>query len=485
MASPTLPKELWIHVLGGVSQKTLRAFMQVSRACYEAGLVHYLQRKLLNLAPRADTSEMRLDLVRGRLKKTKTNAATLNSVQVLRLTPHLYKQPVRESTQLQRARWRAKKGVDVPLPVLLASQAEKLTSRISALLPALTGVHCLEVFAEHLWWCFDMSPTLTIAWSEFSHRLTSVSFQVIDDRGLSRYLPQTRPFTLPALTTFRLHVSVGDFLDNYRTIHSLLQKSQLLEHLEYRLGGLVVKIKDSMSECSFVHPNLRTFKWTAAEYTRFPITFDPLFQLASLPLEVLYLNPAPNLALCQRIDFTSVVELRIDLRFCENPAPLFAGLAIGCVIRVLELTGYHSSFLRTQPLFILLCRMDSLTSLYMPIGIASLDFNALAIIAAKTPQLRKLVLTLITNSSLSRQIERVISESKRPANPKHAALVGWKLQDLGVFSDHVHINEFEELLNAIARVVPSVSSFYGSGCLRIPSEIHEDWGGDIGTVIPR
>ncbi|KAH8831924.1 hypothetical protein DL96DRAFT_1706325 [Flagelloscypha sp. PMI_526] len=372
MATPVLPDELWILVLDTVSQRTLRAFMQVNRVFYQAGRGVYLNRKLLNLAPMTDVIDTRLELVRDRLARAREYTTTLSSIKVLRITPHLYKPPIRKFTP-DRLGWRVIQSPTVLPPISLASQAEE--PHLSNLL---THPH------------FNRSSQLG-TWSEFGSRLTSLSIQIMDREGLHRYLPRTHSFALPELTSFRLPIPAGLFT----------------------LGSAVPQSSTSL--------RVYARAWILPRYLNFTL-------------------------------ISAVVD---------NPATLFTGLSEGGAIKVLELTGYSS--LKPQHLFLLLQKMDNLATLYLPMSASTFSLNALAVLAEKVPELQKLVLTLD---------DPIFATALLHLTPvsQHAVLGRWKLQDFGILSSGVHPRRFEKVLNALVRVIPSISSFYGSGLQRVPSK---------------
>ncbi|KAH8823852.1 hypothetical protein DL96DRAFT_1713222 [Flagelloscypha sp. PMI_526] len=484
MKDNTLPPEIWLQVIDYLPYDSLVSFKNASRTFHQIALEKVAA--FLDLAPDEPVAEKRLDAVK---RRTELALDILFAIRSLRLTSHIDKNMSRTRPANIVARMVGKTQVfKQPFSPPLSQQVEE---QIVGLLPSLEGVHRLSIVDSN----FSHSamrhpcPSISLAWSLYAARLTFLSLELVKENVGKIIIPLHDDLSLPQLRTFRLSIcSFGAEMDQdlHTRIGGLLRMAPLLQEVDFRFkhewesNGVRIRFPESSS----MHSKLRVFKWTkdhAANRTIVGSALNFVKTFAS-QLEVIHLSPAPTSGFWRHLDFAHLVELRADLVVCQDPRVLFDALSHAGVIRILEITGMSPSYAGAH-LYYIMKKLPSLREFYCPVHFDTFDVKVLRMFAEKTPNLQKLMLNFHKGYPLQlHSAEKLADFEVSYENPP---LTGW-IHDFGIAVPSVgvpmeDISVLRPLLDAIAGMVLSIRSFYGTGNMNIldGQVLDRSWFGEL------
>ncbi|KAH8801287.1 hypothetical protein DL96DRAFT_1635787 [Flagelloscypha sp. PMI_526] len=156
----------------------------------------------------------------------------------------------------------------------------------------------------------------------------------------------------------------------------------------------------------------------------------------------------------------------------------------------LEITGYVYTTIESDPASLFPATgLSRLRRLYLGISLGLFSPQTMGMLASKMPNLHTLALLSEpwsgewTYASLRYRFDSLVFDFRRSELPT------WTLSDFGILlrvadkPDRSDISHFEQILKVIARRVPSITSFYGTGSLHVwdgmKTEIEENWGGEL------
>ncbi|KAH8831200.1 hypothetical protein DL96DRAFT_1586834, partial [Flagelloscypha sp. PMI_526] len=436
--SADLPVELWQEILQDVSDHTLRKVQSVNRTVYEI-----TQERLgplpLNLVP-WNSLDCQWKYVDSRLSKALLVPPRVRFIRLC-LRP----------LSLKSSQW------DTGLSKAIHNF--KNVSRLS--------------IVDRGYWSGDPSPAVAAAWVLWASQLTVLSLQLE-----TKFIPVSeREVCLPNLRVFRVRIRTRTLMTHYERVHNFIRQSSYIEELEYFLLGGEPPSFWNQSWPSEALPlalgRLKVFKWSCLMSLNqnfvHVVQFPPFFTKIAHQLQTVHLNPATS-GHINVLKPTGLTVLRTSIH-PESRADdvLFRGLSEAGIIRRLQLAVPRLY----PPKFYL---MESLETLELAIDGRGFSPQTFRMIAEMCPNLHKLALNLFVpygrgiprKSAL--QSRTRIKEQFQAAVASEPPLNQWSLQDLSLFWNARRLYDHDSILKDMMKMVPSVSSLFGTGSRRLPND---------------
>ncbi|KAH8823802.1 hypothetical protein DL96DRAFT_1683004 [Flagelloscypha sp. PMI_526] len=385
--------------------------------------------------------------------------------------------------------------------IFFKTPQEHTESLFLSVLPSLIHVHELYIRKDIRYYLpyagLERCRSIDAALGSWASRLTLLSLDVSNAWEVRHCFPppvdgrESKCYSLPLLRTFKIHFYAAEPYSNpgvVQLLFDLIRDSPLLEEFEYCLydaswswNGLELKLPEKT-----LHPNLRSFTWSrvlpssALKDYDVPTAVETCLSQYAPQLSRVHLDIAPRsrLSYLLQFDISPLTELRLNAALAVNPNQLVHHLSKLQYLRILELSGCFpllngDSYFR---------RMEVLEEFYVPVHSKAFNSQVLCDIAKKTPRLQKLVLSfggkpLAHDPKLAPHGLREL----HTATDSSGSLDGWRVQDFGVHIPGAKTSVIIPLVEAIARPMPSIRSFYGTGTLVVPAMASVDpaWFGKL------
>ncbi|KAH8806944.1 hypothetical protein DL96DRAFT_1822267, partial [Flagelloscypha sp. PMI_526] len=470
MPAKEFPAELWLRIIQHLPWDSLHAVKHVNSMLHEVTLERLLA--VLDLAPR-NATRFKLETFKRRIELARSNPT---AVKVLQVSP--------DFTQLPNIGEKSLGSLFSSIKFFFPSNTKEAVKNLDSLIPRFVNVQKFSVIDRPKSNSKPMITSIRTWWGFLSSKLTVLVLQLSTKSSLWRCLPRG-DCPLPLLQTFRLHARSRDIANSFRDISNLLSDSPLLEEIEWSFVETQSSPESIMVVFPYLssHPKLRVFKWSTAEgpgpimlsfASSFCESMEMYFSRAvtdfASQLEVIHLCPCPlqdHGSIWRSLDFTKLTEIRADLSFCRPTQllDLFNNLGGALCLEILELDGcYPLTEERSQHAISLLPQIPSLKELYLPIGTDIFGPDAMKQLAQRAPNLVKLVLHMEEPAPKLPALKITKMNSLIPAFESATPFEeAWSLRDLGVMKNGEKISDFGKLVNAVAKIFPSIGSFYGSG----------------------
>ncbi|KAH8801302.1 hypothetical protein DL96DRAFT_1564049 [Flagelloscypha sp. PMI_526] len=473
-----IPPEIWAQILAFLPQWHLRRAKRVNRVFYHACRILLLSD--LDIVPMFTKQSLdeQLQVLRKRLTLAKSHPGLIKSIRIMPsgvMGDYLSwvttgKNPV----QFFRRLFRRMGGPELH-PA--SSNASDLDEGLAALAPSLVSLKELYIVTNTEW--YGRSSPADLVLKVNAPQLTVLSLHIWPNPKSPRVFSSNMKagmFVLPRLRAFRLscfHSPIDGF---ELLVQKFTSGSSLLEEVEYNIRSDVIQgTSSSYSMNTPMHPHLKVFKWTSITFRGQSASLPPSYAAHAFQFDVVHLDPLPSLDACSSLNIARLVELRVHLLGCSNVAE-FCAILIGAEqLVILEVLGFRPYDANTDPADLLPgTGLGQLKQLHLEIILPLFTVQSLGSLASKTPHLRKLALIVKPHA-------RRWSKTELRAN-------------LGVVFRHwkdrstIRLGEFEGVLTAISQKVPSITSFYGTGGLRLSKEIENDidqkWGVEWWSCVP-
>ncbi|KAH8801309.1 hypothetical protein DL96DRAFT_1823775 [Flagelloscypha sp. PMI_526] len=506
--SPTLAPELWTHILAFLPYTCLDTAKRVNRVFYQICRDRIFE--VLDLVPTFtdDNVDKQLDILKKRLSIARNHTHLIKKVRFMpTVRLPLYYTPKNPLAKPVRMLKRLFTKTDAPTTPTGRSgihpsymKAWEVDTALATLLPSLTSLEELFIGDSSIWyevWGPNAKLALNVAASHLT--VLFLQYPVISGPGLIPINYDETNIPLPALRILRLHLEINPNDDYESRARKIISGSPLLTEIEYHLTSSIVHNNvPSFPIGPTTHPNLKTIKWTFSNQmssllqpwaTTLPLT--PLITSHAFQFDVVYLNPAPSFAALESLNIRELVELRVDLNAQEYGVNFFTLIAPAENLVTLEVTGFRYTSAANDPATLFPeVGLGRLRRLYVGIALEFFNVRTLRAFASKVPDLRKLVLLIEpwnsahwTPASLQVKCDGLLYEFDLSAAT--TSFPEWKLWDFGILFRNWTggIIDFESVMMAISRRVPSITSFYGTGGLRLwagmENDIDENWAGEL------
>ncbi|KAH8801300.1 hypothetical protein DL96DRAFT_1823768 [Flagelloscypha sp. PMI_526] len=492
---PPLPLEIWAKILAFLPSKSLHQAKQVNHAFHQVCRNH-LSRDLILVAVFTEQNvEQELQVLRNRLNVAKLHPSLIKSIRFMpslvipdfyTLTPPIQKKPFRLLRRLFR---KPEDPIRWPIP----RNASDIDEGLASLIPSLTSLEELHMEDS---WDSECYSTADLALKITASRLTVLTLQFVSTTGLYNLFPSKFTIALPVLRTFRLSLIAGLDGDFEGRIQEILSASPLLQEIQYILWSGGVQTNSTSYGMDIVtHPHLKVFKWATVYTWNTPPFLPPPFASHAFHFDVIHLDPPPSLYVFSSLNMAQLVELRVDLHARTNVADFFVAIMGAEQLVILEVIGFYPYDPTNDPASLLPgTGFGQLRQLHLGILLPIFSVRSLRSLASKTVHLHKLALIvetpsgpIWTKSSLRDICEPLLYQFHLSTVNK--LFSEWSLADFGILFRNwteqfaVRITDFEGVLAAISRQVPSITSFYGTRSLRlwegIEGEIDRKWGGEL------
>ncbi|KAH8801275.1 hypothetical protein DL96DRAFT_1635772, partial [Flagelloscypha sp. PMI_526] len=518
----TFPPEIWVQILIFLPPKSLHVAKYVNRVFYHICRGQIFRELDLVTVFDEQNLEQQLQVLRTRLNLAKyTDRRLLNSssskeilsrsnptlIKCLRFMPSVVMPIYLSWTPAQKKPFRSlrrlfRKPEEEPIrwpevhPAF--NNALDVYDRLAPLIPSLISLEELYIH-ENSKWYGGWSSMADLVFNATASRLTVLSLQFGYNPGPPSAFPSTDDsgkIALPLLRTFRLclNYSCNDDVESH--VQKFTSASPLLREVQYLIIGNSVQGSGHAHAINIpTHPHLRVFKWASITMWG-PSNPLPLsFAAHASQLDVVHLDPLPSLDVLSSLNIPQLVELRVDIHGLTEVTDFFLTIVGAENLVVLEVVGFPSYDETGDPAKLFpRTGMRELRELYLGIMLPLFSVRSLRSLASKIPHLRKLALIVEppptrrwTNIELRDICETLLYQFHLSTVNK--SFSEWKLWDFGLlFRDLtdpsiLRVSECEGVLAAIARKVPSITSFYGTGSLHIWEGMEEDidkkWGGEL------
>ncbi|KAH8797603.1 hypothetical protein DL96DRAFT_1825164 [Flagelloscypha sp. PMI_526] len=507
---PNLPPELWAQILAFLPHTSLNRVKRVNRAFYHICTAHIFE--FLDLFPvfNGENVDEQLEILKKRLYQAQFHATLITKLRIMGMIgpPLGYKPKAIQVEASQEKRvgllkrmFRRNKPSSIPTvrsgiePLYLKSG--ELERNLASSLPSFVSLKELAI-GDTVMWPELWSPHALTAFTVAALRLTVLSLQYpIVENSLIHPTNDVVPIELPALRVFRVYLGLFGNSVEEQNVWKFISGSPLLREIEYRLvtHGLQGIIFSS-PQGTPIHPQLKIFKWNITnQMPEFPmvrsISLPPPFKAHASQFDVVCLNPAPSVDVLKALSIDKLVELRVDLDHRNDAHDFFTLIAHAEQLETLEVTGFQCSTFSNDPVELFpAVGLNRIKNLYLGISFEFFNTQSLITLASKVPYVHKLVLLLEpwnndlwTTLSLRNKCD-VLSGELQLSDP-NTTLAEWKTTDFGIlFHDWPGgVIDFEGVLMAISKRVPSITSFYGTRSLHLwngmEKEIDETWGGEL------
>ncbi|KAH8801285.1 hypothetical protein DL96DRAFT_1635785 [Flagelloscypha sp. PMI_526] len=509
----SLPTEIWVQILSHLPATSLRLIKLVNRALCQI-CTDILCRVLdMTMNIRDQDGDDEIEILTKRLEDAKRrphhikklclsgNRVNIREYETIPSPPRMLK--LKQKTGrlwFLRRLFRAKHD-----SVLLSfersprlhirsalDKARNIENAISSLIPSLSCLQELDFHQLSGWeggWYSNFnlalsvaSPQLTVLSLRFS--LTSGGTMTtlgIKDTMFSIALP-----SLPSLRALKIYVNVYPSNDFETTVGKFMAASPLLREIQYNIEADPYSVLPTSQVIlsAPAHSHLKAFKWIMAPS---PMPVTPLFTAYASQYEIVHLNPVPSIDVIRLLNINQLVELRVNLSWMPNDAGLFSLLTHATQLDILEIHGWPYEIPEESPSdYFPETGLAQLRTLYLGIQLRFFSPQMLRSLASKMPNLH--TLAFISQIGLIFKPDRIFFD--HISHPfSNSPLLEWKLCDFGVVlrSDGrlgtFQISDLIPLLRMISRMVPSITSFYGTGSLHLwegmENGIHESWGGEL------
>ncbi|KAH8825460.1 hypothetical protein DL96DRAFT_1681701 [Flagelloscypha sp. PMI_526] len=367
-------------------------------------------------------------------------------------------------------------------------EVQSFQTGLLTLVPQLTEITQLSIVDPTPW---DQTherwlPYCRKALEIHSHRLTRLFLQLKSFRvfGIEDSINCPR---LPELRIVNIHLLDAYNFEDFTC--RLLSCSPALEEVNYNITITQPFYAEhpNLDEYKHAHPRLRSFKWTCTTGYGSPQRlrlhyrpFSPLPTSEVTQLSCIHFNPWPYGVNLSSLNVNGLTELKLNFIYQSfDEIPEFHSL-LKCVKRLetLEVVGYKTERAGIHGIHNYLKRMH--------LEINPSEFlQVLNVVSTQAPNLEKFVL-VISHEGLEADLKRDLEDLVSQFDGFNLNLFSmWSLWDFGIVVTQNRVDwtlwKFADALKAIARTLPKLRSFYGTGRLElyegIEKDIEDDWVG--------
>ncbi|KAH8801284.1 hypothetical protein DL96DRAFT_1635783 [Flagelloscypha sp. PMI_526] len=513
-----LPPEIWAQILVHLPFACLHTIGHVNRTLYR--LCRDMQRSVLDVTVHItdQEGETELDKVTKRLRATKIHPELIKKLclSTIRINPREYHPPITivkkskptpERLSFLKRITRKKEENPQNLPEDLLAQHVRLVSyktrnienALASLIPSLSSVRELDFHQRTFWegpWFYNFTLALKVTGAHL--RVLSLRFSLSSGLGSTVFGigDSVVSIELPVLHTLNIYVNTYPSGDFESGISKFIAASPRLQEIQYRVNAYRYRVHTPshftiIPATTLPHLSLKTFKWFTAPST-IPVT--NIFTAHASGYEVVHLNPVPSIQALRLLNVDLLIELRVDLSWFSDITQFASFLAHATQLVVLEIAWWPYGTPVQSPVHLFPDGgIVKLEKLYLDMSLRFLNPQMLGNLALRTPNLRTLALISEFGSGewMYRTDSRILHDncSALVKDFSRSPVLKWELCDFGIVLREwgkVNISErspLMPLLRVISQTVPSITSFYGTGSLKLwegmQCMIGENWCGEL------